>query len=464
MTAGRRALRALAPWLADGSHEGAFIAEVVIGASLVMSVLAAFSAAQMFFDPRAARGMFEVCLAAAVLFGSNLLLTRWVKTAPVASIALCAEFSLLFFAAAAISSGYRLYSSPWTACLPLVAVFLMGARRGVIFALVSIGQALTLFILERRGWYLPPSPVILPTALMALTSLCSLLGVMVGIGVVYERAHTARRRRLEATVSELEEARMALATAQEQLLASEKLSSLGMLAAGIAHEINNPMAFITSNISSLRRDFDDARTDDAIAGEYRDEVLPATLDGIARVNSIVADLRRFARGDPEAFTECDVNAEVGAALRVAQSQIKAHNCRIDLELGRLPAVMARPRQLMQVFVNLIVNAAQANGNGGTIRVSSWWGSDEAAIRVQDAGPGMSKETLNKLFQPFFTTKPPGEGTGLGLPVSHGIVTSHGGRIEVDSSPGVGASFTVWIPKMPPVSLGRQSRVSPALQP
>jgi signal transduction histidine kinase len=460
MTPGHKALHRLAPWLARSDSERVFRAEVVIGASLVMSVLGAFSAVQMAFDPTAARGMFALCAAASVLFASNVLLVRWARTASAAAAAVCVEFSALFFTAATVSAGYRLYSSPWTACLPLVAVFLLGHRGGVIFALFSMGQALVLYVVEARGWYRPPNPILAAHPLIALTSLASLLAVMVAIGVVYERAHNVRRRRLEATVRELEEAREQLSTAQEQLLASEKLSSLGMLAAGIAHEINNPMAYITSNISSLRRDFEDLRTRDDVADEYRSEVLPATLDGIARINTIVADLRRFARGDPEAFTQCDVNVEVGAALRVAQSQIKAHNCRVDVDLGKLPPVMARPRQLMQVFVNLVVNAAQANVDGGAIRVSSWAAYDDVAVRVQDTGPGMSKEILSKLFQPFFTTKPPGEGTGLGLPVSHGIITSHGGRIEVESSPGQGACFTVWIPKVPPVSMARPQLHTP----
>ncbi|MFL5356990.1 sensor histidine kinase [Archangium sp.] len=235
---------------------------------------------------------------------------------------------------------------------------------------------------------------------------------------------------------------------QAQLVAQEKLSSLGLLAAGVAHEINNPMAFVTSNVRALARDLETLGQRPEELREYVEEVLPATLDGIRRVNAIVADLRRFARedsGEPAAF---DVNAEVNSALRLSQGELKGH-CQVRVELGEVPPVVGQGRQIGQVLVNLIVNAAQAvSGKGGVVTVSTEAVPGEVLVRVRDNGVGMSAEVRDKLFQPFFTTKPVGEGTGLGLAVAYGIITAHGGRIEVESEPGQGTCFTVRLPSIP----------------
>jgi two-component system, NtrC family, sensor kinase len=235
---------------------------------------------------------------------------------------------------------------------------------------------------------------------------------------------------------------------QAQLVAQEKLSSLGLLAAGVAHEINNPMAFVTSNVRALSRDLETLAQRPEELREYVEEVLPATLDGIRRVNAIVADLRRFARDDPGEPTAFDVNAEVNTALRLAQGELKGR-CEVRVVLGQLPPVVGQARQIGQVLVNLIVNAAQAlPDKGGVVTVSTEAVPGEVLVRVRDNGVGMSAEVRDKLFQPFFTTKPVGQGTGLGLAVAYGIITGHGGRIEVESEPGQGSCFTVRLPSVP----------------
>jgi signal transduction histidine kinase len=254
---------------------------------------------------------------------------------------------------------------------------------------------------------------------------------------------------LEHIISQREQlarARGELRVLHERAFEQEKFSSLGMMAAGVAHEINNPMAFITSNVNLLFKDLKQQPVLPEPLKEYVDEVLPETLDGIKRVNAIVSDLRRFARGDPEVYSEYDLDAELKAALRIAQGQLG--HLRVELELGEVGRVVGRSQQLVQVLVNMLVNAGQATAPGGVVRLSSRpEGQEGVRVEIRDTGAGMTPEVLRHLFEPFFTTKPPGMGTGLGLAVAHSIVTGQGGRIEVESAPGQGTCFTLYLPRV-----------------
>ncbi len=261
-------------------------------------------------------------------------------------------------------------------------------------------------------------------------------------------------RQAEAQREQLEQAHQRLQRAHERALEQEKLSGLGMMAAGVAHEINNPMSFVTSNLRLLLKDLKQQPDLPAPLKEYVDEVLPETLEGIKRVNAIVGDLRRFARGDAEAYTEYDLNAEVQSALRIAHAQLG--HCRVEKALGEAGKLVGRPQQIVQVLVNLLVNAGQATAEGGWVRVATHREADGARVEIRDTGKGLSPEAQRHLFQPFFTTRPHGAGMGLGLAVAHGIVTAHGGRIEVDSQPGQGACFTVHLPQTPPLPPQRRA--------
>ncbi len=249
-----------------------------------------------------------------------------------------------------------------------------------------------------------------------------------------------------------------LHVAQQLALAHEKLASIGQLAAGVAHEVNNPMCFITANVTDL---LEELRTTAALPpglAEYRDAILPETIDGIARVNTIVDDLRRFARGEPEPFVEFDLSQEIAAAVRMARTQLRTGQ---ELHVAPLPAVRIRglARQMGQVILNLIVNALQSLGERGEVWVDVTEHGDLVEVSVADNGAGMTPETMEKLFRPFFSTKPPGKGLGLGLAVVHGIVTSHGGRVEVESSLGRGSRFRLRLPR---VAGAAAAPVEPAL--
>jgi two-component system NtrC family sensor kinase len=261
-----------------------------------------------------------------------------------------------------------------------------------------------------------------------------------------------RAELLQQTLDHIIEQREQLTQAQgklqrmrEHAFEQEKLSSLGMMAAGVAHELNNPMAFVTSNVHSLYRDLKQQPALPELLTEYVEDVLPATLDGIRRVNAIVSDLRRFVQGDPEKYIEYDLNAEAATALRIAQGQLL--HVHVESDLGDVGKVVGWPRQIVQVLVNILANAGQATAEGGRVWLSTRGQGDTVQVEIRDTGMGMTPETMRNLFQPFFTTKPPGMGTGLGLAVAHGIVTGQGGRIEVESVPGGGASFTLHLPRV-----------------
>jgi signal transduction histidine kinase len=269
--------------------------------------------------------------------------------------------------------------------------------------------------------------------------------------LLLEQRNVVLQQVLQRTIEQREQLALThqrLEHVHQRALEQEKFSSLGMMAAGVAHEINNPMSFVTSNVNLLLKDLKQQPSLPETLKEYVDEVLPETLEGIRRVNAIVGDLRRFARGDMEAVVEYDLNEEVRSALRGAQSHLG--HCRVELALGEVGRLVGRPQQIVQALVNLLINAGQATPAGGQVLLSTRQQGAELCVEIRDTGSGMGPETLRNLFRPFFTTRPHGSGIGLGLAVVHGIITAHGGRIEVTSQPGEGASFTLYLPRTPPL--------------
>jgi signal transduction histidine kinase len=234
---------------------------------------------------------------------------------------------------------------------------------------------------------------------------------------------------------------------QANLERAERLASLGTLAAGVAHEINNPLAYVLTNLEYAL-----SRLAEAGAPREDLEALAEARDGAARVRDVVRGLRAFSRPGAGRRGPADAGAELQAALRLASNEIR-RRARLETSLQPVPWVVAGDHELGQVFVNLLLNAAQAipEGHAGenVIRVEA--GTDAAGwarIVVQDSGQGIPPEVQRRIFEPFFTTKPQGTGTGLGLAIAHSIVVAAGGRIEVESEVGRGATFRVLLPPAP----------------
>lgn len=264
-----------------------------------------------------------------------------------------------------------------------------------------------------------------------------------------------------------------LQEAQSQLLQSEKMASIGQLAAGVAHEINNPVGYVSSNLGSLNNYVGDLfRVIDAYAKievllpgnakEVQDiqtiknetdleflkvdiaELIKESLGGVKRVKDIVQDLKDFSHVDEAEWQSVDLHKGLDSTLNIAHNEIK-YKAKVIKEYGDLPLVECLASQLNQVFMNLLVNAAHAIEDRGIIIMRTGEQDDWVWVEVSDTGKGIPPENIKRIFEPFFTTKPVGKGTGLGLSLSYGIVNKHGGRIEVQSEAGKGTSFKVWLP-------------------
>ncbi len=270
-------------------------------------------------------------------------------------------------------------------------------------------------------------------------------------------------------------AHAALKEAQSHLVQSEKLAGLGQMVAGVAHEINNPLSFVSNNVAVLQRDLGEIlavlaryRAEEAtleaafpaLMAEIRDQrdrldldyttdnlprLLDRTRDGLGRIQQIVLDLRVFARLDEGALNEVDLNEGIDSTINIVRGHARKKRVEIEKDLGRLPAQLCFGAKLNQVIMNLVMNAIDACPEGGTVTIRTLAGDDGVRIDVIDTGCGIEPAIRERIFDPFFTTKPIGVGTGLGLSISYGIVQDHGGTIEVESEPGHGARFTVRLP-------------------
>ena len=240
---------------------------------------------------------------------------------------------------------------------------------------------------------------------------------------------------------------------RDRLLLSGRLAAVGELAAGIAHEINNPLAFVRANLSLLRQhwgslavELEKAGASDAAAALVAEgeELVDESLEGVSRAVAIVRDVRGLARGGSERCELSYLHALVDGVLRMAAPQLR-ERIRIERSFGAILPVRGAPQELQQVFLNLVLNAAQAIDETGTIRIATELDGDFVLVHVEDDGCGIAPEHLDRIFDPFFTTKGVGEGSGLGLGIAHGIVRSHGGEIRVVSRTGQGSRFSVHLP-------------------
>jgi signal transduction histidine kinase len=287
---------------------------------------------------------------------------------------------------------------------------------------------------------------------------------------------------VEERTAELKKALHDLQSTQSQLLQSEKMASIGQLAAGVAHEINNPVGFVKSNLGTmneyledlmklldryrileatlskekdmrenetLQRALDDIKKQEDEIGlsfildDYK-KVINESLEGMARVEKIVSDLKDFAHVDKAELEHADLNHGIKSTLNIVWNELK-YKAQVIKDLGRIPSVKCYPQRLNQVFMNILVNAAQAIEDKGEIRITTRADNGYVEIRISDSGKGIPSDVLPKIFDPFFTTKEVGKGTGLGLSMAYNIIQRHKGTIDVDSEVGKGTTFTIRIP-------------------
>jgi len=282
----------------------------------------------------------------------------------------------------------------------------------------------------------------------------------------------ANRKNIQITLERLEKAYEDLKASQLKILQQEKMASIGQLAAGVAHELNNPMSFISSNLNTLNKyanrlidfigvqtevikSFKDAAAVSRIDGKRKElklddivkdlgGMIKESLDGAERVKKIVYELNSFSRMDEEEYKTADINECIESAITIVWNELK-YKVALEKNYGSLPRIKCYPRQINQIFVNLLINAVHSIADKGSIGIKTWHEGGAVWMEVFDTGAGISPENLIKIFEPFFTTKEAGEGTGLGLSITYEIVQRHKGEITVKSDPGKGTTFTIRIP-------------------
>ncbi|MBF0485023.1 MAG: HAMP domain-containing protein [Candidatus Omnitrophica bacterium] len=293
------------------------------------------------------------------------------------------------------------------------------------------------------------------------------------------RATTVSRNELALEVEHRRRLQRSLESTQKQLLQSEKMAAIGQLAAGVAHEINNPAGFVLSNLELLKQyverlkklyaQYDsleayikEIKADGAIQlsndlEKLRNEMeinkiladLPAMMDesigGMLHISRIVMDLRTFSHSDERKLEKVDIRQLLDSTLNIAWNTIK-YKAEVVKDYGDLPTIYCYPQQLSQVFLNLLINAAQAISQKGIITIRTFVKGAAVIVEIEDTGTGMTEDVRGHLFEPFFTTKPVGKGTGLGLSIAYNIIEDHKGQISAASRPGGGSIFTIRLPQ------------------
>jgi signal transduction histidine kinase len=301
---------------------------------------------------------------------------------------------------------------------------------------------LFLFVVLPRPFIGSPyvAPLLRPLLFVMLTAFLSLL-----IAMLIDRMEKAEKAHVQLSQAyrELSEYDERLRENQAQLIQAEKLTSLGQMAASIAHEVNNPLAGVLVYTQLLTKKIAGDNMSKEIALDY----LSKMEMELTRSTRLIRNLLDFARQSPPTLKEVDVNDVVSRALDLAAHSAELQNIQVIKELNHsLPKPMADFDQLQQVCTNLILNAVQAMPKGGRLALRTSAEDSQLKIEVQDTGCGISSENMRKLFTPFFTTKGKGKGVGLGLAVAYGIVQRHQGRIEVQSKEGEGTTFTISLPR------------------
>jgi two-component system, NtrC family, sensor histidine kinase HydH len=318
--------------------------------------------------------------------------------------------------------------------IPIVLGGLWFSLRGGVATAIAISVLFAPHVLFQWGHH----PTAHPEQYLEIL-LYNVIGFLTGFLAQRERYQKIRYQkaaeRLEESYSQLRSQADLILEIEEQLRRADRLSALGELSAGMAHEIRNPLGSIRGTAEILR--------DGLPAGDARHEFTGILIREVERLNRVVEDFLRFARPAPLARAPVDIDRILGEVLTLLRQTSMKSRVLVELDAGGLPPFSGSGEQLRQAFLNLALNALQAMPEGGELKVFTRQVDGEVRISFADRGQGIPPENLERIFNPFFTTRH--EGTGLGLAISHRIVQAHGGRMQVESRLGQGTSFTIHLP-------------------
>lgn len=346
------------------------------------------------------------------------------------------------------SGGFYDPNFGWLYLFPMLAALLVDARAGWVFTGVVLLTALGFWIMPQLGIEVPNH---IPPERYAEQSLANRVSAIIAIGILLAAIASQQafaRRLLERANEGLQQELDRRFQMQERLIRTERAASIGSLASGMAHEINNPLTYVIGNLELLQDQLAAETAGPGEASDHQHQVLLAeALEGSQRVASLVRDLKTFSRADEEDVGPVDLGKAIEQSVRLVANEIRH---RAGLEVDCEPALRVRGNEgrLQQVLVNLLVNAAHAIEAGSVeknrIRISARTRARRILLEVSDTGSGIEPQVIDHIFEPLFTTKAVGFGMGMGLSITRNVVESMGGSIAVDSTPGAGSTFSVWL--------------------
>ncbi len=379
---------------------------------------------------------------AAVLALLLLPLLRWTRSVWLAANGLTTILAAAITIVTMFRGGFGKTVVMAFALVPMTALAIGGRVTGIFWLVVTIFLLTGIAIIQRYFGPLPEAPLVDPLATNYPGHVAFVLGTYFIMSVyVYLRQRAREDQRVVAERLATEERRRLATETEVRLLRSSRMAELGTLAAGVAHEINNPLTYILSNVEYLREN------GDQVSVAERDEILAEAEDGARRIARIVRDIGTFSRIEPDTGARpIDLHNVLESSVNLLWNQIR-HRARLRQDYGEIPQVMGNATRLAQVFVNVLSNAVQAipadRGELGEIRITT--GTNESGnvvVTIADDGIGMTADAKDRVFEPFYTTKPIGVGTGLGLSICYGIVTKLGGSIGIESGPDLGTTVTI----------------------
>jgi signal transduction histidine kinase len=421
--------------------DGARRAELTVGLSFFLAVICPAFAAVSFFGYRLPAIAAIDLIAAALALGVPWVLRATGSLPLASSLTLAITVAAMALAAGSVE-GITSPAMAWLIVVPIFASLIGGRGNAVRWAAICCTVVVVMFALEQAhpGRELP----IAERRSTAAWNYLLMFVMVAAFAVLYERLNARAALALAAARAELEKAR-------EQAALSDRMVALGRLAAGVAHQINNPSTFVAGNVRLARDTVAQVLAGATPSTELREveSALSDALTGAVRITETVRDLKTLGRAGDEKSAPIDAADVMDTSLRIVSHPLR-HRCTVEKNLQRVPQVLANESRLGQVFVNLLTNAGDAMPEGrpvseNRVRVTTRLAAGAVCIEVVDNGVGICAEELGKIFDPFFTTKAPGQGIGLGLSIARKLVEQMKGTLEVESKVGVGSTFRVLLP-------------------